>query len=77
MGRFSISKVIKGKQGSAIQPRTSVDIISTRTQVDDYPSESVITKDNATVFIDAVVYFRVFDPRKAVYEVQGFSFPRI
>ncbi|MEO1271648.1 MAG: SPFH domain-containing protein, partial [Myxococcota bacterium] len=73
VGRFDISKVIKGPTGrSMVQPRNNVDVISTRMQVDDYPSESVITKDNATVSIDAVVYYRVVDPKKAVYNVQDY-----
>lgn len=40
--------------------------------MDDYPKESVITRDNATVHIDAVVYYRVFDAEKAVYQVQDY-----
>lgn len=73
VGRFTISKVTQGNDGrSYIRPRVGVEEISMRTQVDDYPSESVITKDNATVFIDAVVYYRIFDAQKAVYEVQDY-----
>ena len=73
IGRFDLSKVVKGVQGrSIVQPRSNVEVISMRTQVDDYPSESVITKDNATVSIDAVVYYRVVDPMKAVYNVQDY-----
>lgn len=73
IGRFSISRVVKNSQGqSQVVPQSGVEVISTRMQVDDYPSESIITKDNATVFIDAVVYYRVVDPQKAVYNVQDF-----
>jgi regulator of protease activity HflC (stomatin/prohibitin superfamily) len=36
------------------------------------PSQDVITRDNVTVKVDAVVYFRVIDPRKAVIEVQDY-----
>jgi regulator of protease activity HflC (stomatin/prohibitin superfamily) len=38
----------------------------------DVPSQDVITRDNVTVKVDAVVYFRVVDPRKAVIEVQDY-----
>lgn len=73
VGRFTISTVMRDDRGrSAVRPRSNVEVISTRTQVDDYPSESVITRDNATVAIDAVVYYRIFDPKAAVYEVQDY-----
>jgi regulator of protease activity HflC (stomatin/prohibitin superfamily) len=38
----------------------------------DVPSQDVITRDNVTVKVDAVVYFRVVDPSKAVIEVQDY-----
>jgi regulator of protease activity HflC (stomatin/prohibitin superfamily) len=38
----------------------------------DVPSQDVITRDNVTVKVDAVVYFRVVDPNKAVIEVQNY-----
>ena len=39
-------------------------------QVLDIPEQSVITRDNATVNVDGIVYFRVMDPAKAAYQVQ-------
>jgi len=73
LGKFRISHFAKDQFGrSAVQPRNNVSIISMRMQVDDYPKESVITRDNATVNIDAVVYYRIFDANKAVYEVQDY-----
>ena len=44
-----------------------------RTRVIDVPKQRVITKDNVTVDVDAVVYFRVVDPQKAVVEVQRYD----
>ncbi len=37
----------------------------------DIPEQSVITRDNATVIVDGIVYFRVMDPAKAAYQVQN------
>ncbi|MFT8245634.1 SPFH domain-containing protein [Roseomonas sp. BN140053] len=37
----------------------------------DIPEQSVITKDNATVTVDGIVYYRVMDPAKAAYQVQN------
>ncbi len=48
--------------------------ISLRTVVLDVPSQDVITKDNVSVKVNAVVYFRVMDPTKAVVEVENFLF---
>jgi len=44
-----------------------------RTRVIDVPKQRVITKDNVTVDVDAVVYFRITDPQKAVVEVQRYD----
>jgi regulator of protease activity HflC (stomatin/prohibitin superfamily) len=38
----------------------------------DVPSQDVITRDNVTVKVDAVVYFRVVDPNRAIIEVQDY-----
>lgn len=39
----------------------------------DIPEQSVITRDNATVAVDGIVYYRVMDPAKAAYQVQDLS----
>ena len=44
-----------------------------RTRVIDVPKQRVITRDNVTVDVDAVVYFRVTDPEKAVVAVQRYE----
>jgi len=44
-----------------------------RTRVIDVPKQRVITEDNVTVDVDAVVYFRIVDPNKAVVEVQRYD----
>ena len=44
-----------------------------RTRVIDVPKQRVITEDNVTVDVDAVVYFRITNPEKAVIEVQRYD----
>ena len=45
-----------------------------RTITMDVPSQDVITKDNVSVKVNAVLYFRVIDPSRAVVEVENFLF---
>ncbi|OXH83933.1 hypothetical protein CA831_31990, partial [Burkholderia multivorans] len=46
--------------------------IDLRTVVFDVPAQDVITRDNVSVKVNAVVYFRVVDPEKAVIQVARF-----
>jgi regulator of protease activity HflC (stomatin/prohibitin superfamily) len=48
--------------------------VSLRTIVHDVPPQDVITRDNVSVSVNAVVYFRVFEPRKAVVEVENYHY---
>ncbi len=48
--------------------------VSLRTVTMDVPSQDVITKDNVTVKVNAVIYFRPLDPVKAITEVEDFYF---
>ena len=48
--------------------------IDLREQVLNFPSQPVITKDNVTINIDAVIYYRVADPQKATYAIQNLPF---
>ena len=45
--------------------------IDLREQVYDFPKQSVITKDNVTTTINALLYFQIVDPVKAVYEIDN------
>jgi regulator of protease activity HflC (stomatin/prohibitin superfamily) len=47
---------------------------SLRTVVMDVPPQDVITKDNVSVQVNAVIYFRVINPEKAIVEVENFIF---
>jgi len=48
--------------------------VSLRTVVMDVPPQDVITKDNVSIKVNAVVYFRVVQPDKAIVEVENFLF---
>ena len=48
--------------------------VSLRTIAMDVPPQDVITKDNVSVKVNAVLYFRVLDPSKAIVEVEDFLF---
>jgi len=48
--------------------------MSMRTVVHDVPTQDIITKDNVSVKVNAVVYFRVVDPNKAVVQVENYLY---
>jgi len=48
--------------------------VGLRTVTMDVPSQDIITKDNVTVKVNAVVYFRVVEPRKAITEVADYEY---
>lgn len=48
--------------------------VSLRTVVLDVPPQDVITKDNVSIKVNAVLYFRVVQPEKAIVEVENFLF---
>jgi len=48
--------------------------VSLRTVVLDVPPQDIITKDNVSIKVNAVVYFRVVQPEKAIVEVENYLF---
>ncbi len=48
--------------------------VSLRTVVHDVPPQDVITRDNVSLKVNAVLYYRVIDPRKAVVEVEQYHY---
>lgn len=46
--------------------------VSLRTVVMDVPQQDVITQDNVSIKVNAVIYFRVIDPQRAVIEIENF-----
>ena len=63
--------VVSGMRGQAVTVIRMSDVIDLREQVYDFPEQSVITKDNVTTHINALLYFQVTDPFKAVYEIEN------
>jgi len=47
--------------------------VNMREQVIDVPPQEIITEDNVVVTIDAVIYYQVVDPKRAIYEVEDFE----
>ncbi len=48
--------------------------VSLRTVVHDVPTQDVISRDNVSIKVNAVVYFRVLQPRKAIIEVENYHY---
>lgn len=59
-----------GLDGTVVVTKLS-DKIDLREQVYDFPKQSVITKDNVTTTINALLYFQIVEPVKAVYEIDN------
>lgn len=51
--------------------------VDTREQVIDVPPQEVITKDNAAVTVDAVIYFRITDPVRVIYNIVNFQYAAV
>ena len=66
----TIYKRIAGGRGAYVT-MTATDVIDLREQVYDFPSQQVITRDNVTTEINALLYFQITDPKKAVYEIDN------
>ena len=74
---FRLGRLIGGKGPGLIILIPIVDRmvkVSLRMLVMDVPPQDVITKDNVSIKVNAVVYFRVMDPNKAVTEVEDYMY---
>jgi len=70
LGRFSS---VKGPGLVFIIPLVQqIERVELRTVVMDVPSQDVISRDNVSVKVNAVVYFRVIDPERAIIQVENF-----
>jgi regulator of protease activity HflC (stomatin/prohibitin superfamily) len=75
---FRLGRVLKEPKGPGFVfvfwPIDRMVKISLRTVVHDIPPQDVITRDNVSVKVNAVVYFRVMNPIKAVIEVENYVY---
>jgi len=74
---FRLGRVIKTKGPGLIILIPVIDKmvrVSLRLVAMDVPSQDVITRDNVSLKVNAVIYFRVMDPNKAVIEVENYLF---
>jgi regulator of protease activity HflC (stomatin/prohibitin superfamily) len=75
---FRLGKLLPRTKGPGIvlvfRPIDSIVTVSLRTSVHDVPPQDIITRDNVSVKVNAVVYFRVIDPNRAVVEVENYMY---
>ena len=75
---FRLGKLLDAPKGPGVTlvvwPIDRMVRVSLRTIVMDVPPQDVITRDNVSVKVNAVVYFRVMDPRRAIVEVESYHY---
>jgi len=75
---FRLGKLLPQPKGPGVvlvfAPLDRMVRVSLRTVVMDVPPQDVITRDNVSVKVNAVVYFRVIDPRRAIVEVESYHY---
>jgi regulator of protease activity HflC (stomatin/prohibitin superfamily) len=75
---FRLGKLLSQPKGPgvvlAFRPIDRLVRVSLRTVVHDVPPQDIITRDNVSVKVNAVVYFRVIDPRRAIVEVENYMY---
>ncbi len=75
---FRLGKLLPQPKGPGVilvfRPIDRIVRLSLRTIVLDVPSQDIITRDNVSVEVNAVVYFRVIDPSRAVVEVENYHY---
>jgi regulator of protease activity HflC (stomatin/prohibitin superfamily) len=75
---FRLGKLLAHPKGPGIilvfRPIDAIVKVRLRTVVHDVPPQDIITRDNVSVKVNAVVYYRVIDPRRAVVEVEDYMY---
>src|SRR5436309_1530219 len=75
---FRLGKLLSRPKGPGVilvfAPIDRIVRVSLRTIVLDVPPQDVITRDNVSVKVSAVLYFRVMDPRRAIVEVENYNY---
>lgn len=72
LGKFS--KIMNPGLNIVLPIFESYKTVDIRTKVVDVPNQEAITRDNVSIGINAVVYYKIFDSSKAVLEVEDFYF---
>ena len=62
------TRTLDGRTVSYFSQKERIDL---RETVYDFPRQNVITKDNATITINALIYFQIMDPKRAVYAIEN------
>ena len=62
---------VRDGSGKGYSVLRSVDRIDLREQIYDFPRQNVITKDNVSITINALIYFQIVDSKSAVYEIEN------
>ena len=75
---FRLGKLLPQPKGPGIvlvfAPIDRMVRVGLRTIVMDVPSQDIITRDNVSVKVNAVIYFRVMDPNRAIVEVESYHY---
>ncbi len=75
---FRLGRILGRAKGPGVilvfAPIDRIVRVSLRVDTLEVPSQDVVTRDNVTVKVNAVIYFRVIDPRLAVVEVSNFLY---
>jgi regulator of protease activity HflC (stomatin/prohibitin superfamily) len=75
---FRLGKLLRRPKGPGVilvfAPIDRIERVSLRTVVLDVPPQDVITRDNVSVKVSAVVYFRVIEPNRAIVEVENYRY---
>jgi regulator of protease activity HflC (stomatin/prohibitin superfamily) len=75
---FRLGKLLSAAKGPGLififRPIDTIVKVSLRTAVHDVPPQDIITRDNVSVKVNAVVYYRVIDPRRAIVEVENYTY---
>lgn len=69
--KVTVRYVVRDRAGNNVVVMKESDVIDLREQVYDFPEQNVITKDNVTTRINALLYFQITDPVKSVYEIDN------
>ena len=75
---FTLGRILTGPRGPGIifilRPFEDMRVVSLRLVTLDVPPQDIITRDNVSVKVNAVIYYKVMEPIKAVTEVENFDY---